>query len=236
MAVIRTSSRATARRYSRPSVKSRSSTVTRRAVTSRVPRNVFGFPRTMMTTLKYVDAYTIGGGSGSAGGNIMRMNSAYDPDYTGLGHQPMYYDNFFPIYNRYVVTSATIKVDFSPLNDDTESTTAGPWAVGLTPSSTISFSNVASTLSEQNGSVTTLIGRDKGTSVRSLTLDYQPVRDLGVSISDDTVTAANNGNPSRPWNCYVWAADQNSTSGLVRAYVTVVYRIKWFDQAIAPQS
>jgi len=235
MAVIRTSSRATARRFRRPSVKSRPSTVTRLAV-SRVPRNVFGFPRHMITTIKYVDAYSIGGSAGSAGGNIMRLNSAYDPDYTGLGHQPMYYDNFTPIYNKYVVMSSTIKVDFSPLNDDTESTTAGPWAVGLTPSSTTSFSNVPSTLSEQNGSVTTLIGRDKGTSVRSLSLDYNPMRDLGTSTSDDTLSANNGGNPSRPWHCYVWAADLNNTNGLVRAYVTVTYRVKFFDQAIAPPS
>ena len=33
----------------------------------------------------------------------MRMNSLFDPDQTGTGHQPYYFDQFAALYNRYTV-------------------------------------------------------------------------------------------------------------------------------------
>ncbi len=45
------------------------------------------------------------------------MNSLFDPDRTGGGHQPMYFDQLCPtVYNRYRVTACAYKVVISNCN------------------------------------------------------------------------------------------------------------------------
>lgn len=45
--------------------------------------------------------------------HTFRMNSIYDPDYTGVGVQPYYHDTFVPLYDRYKVNAAKITVYIS---------------------------------------------------------------------------------------------------------------------------
>lgn len=47
--------------------------------------------------------------------NQYRMNSIFDPDYTGVGHQPLGHDEFAYFYNRYRVLAAKIRVTFTPI-------------------------------------------------------------------------------------------------------------------------
>ncbi len=42
-----------------------------------------------------------------------RLNSLYDPDVTGTGHQPYQYDQLSPIYRQYLVRKAHIDLTFS---------------------------------------------------------------------------------------------------------------------------
>lgn len=45
-------------------------------------------------------------------GYVWRLNSAYDPDYTGAGHQPLGYDQLAPaLYARYRVLSCKVEVE-----------------------------------------------------------------------------------------------------------------------------
>jgi len=63
-----------------------------------------GFPDKVSVKLRYVERLDIT----TAGGvpyynHIFRANSLYDPDYTGTGHQPLYFDQYAAIYDRYKV-------------------------------------------------------------------------------------------------------------------------------------
>lgn len=46
------------------------------------------------------------------GNHVFRINSIYDPNQSGAGHQPMGYDQWGNYYNRYVVDEVDIKVTF----------------------------------------------------------------------------------------------------------------------------
>lgn len=61
-----------------------------------------------------------------------RMNSLFDPDFTGIGLQPLGFDQFSALYGRYAVVSASFEVSFS-------NTTSLPIRVGyfLSPQSTV---------------------------------------------------------------------------------------------------
>lgn len=72
-----------------------------------------GFPRKIMITHKYVDiaSKTV---SGALGIYLYKCNGMYDPDYTGTGHQPMYFDQMGALYDHYVVVGSRIRVTFLP--------------------------------------------------------------------------------------------------------------------------
>lgn len=64
------------------------------------------FPRVMWTTLRYSDTYNITQGTaGVPAYYFFKLNSIYDPDHTGGGHQALYYDQLLntDIYNQYCV-------------------------------------------------------------------------------------------------------------------------------------
>lgn len=69
-----------------------------------------GFPRKVVCTHKYVDVITMTGTAGAVATRQFVCNGMYDPDYTGVGHQPMYFDQLSAIYNHYTVIGSKIKV------------------------------------------------------------------------------------------------------------------------------
>lgn len=62
-----------------------------------------GFPDKIFVKLKYVENYTFLTSSQPYYNYIWRGNSVYDPNYTGTGHQPLYFDQYATIYQRYRV-------------------------------------------------------------------------------------------------------------------------------------
>lgn len=78
---------------------------------TRTPANVAGGPWPMQKTCKlvYFQQLSINVASG-VGQYIFTTNGLYDPNITGIGNQPLYFDQLMEIYNHYVVTSSAIEV------------------------------------------------------------------------------------------------------------------------------
>lgn len=111
------------RRYVRPYKlrrfrRARSSRRTRRYAISRrgmrklkfmkVHRPIGGFPLRKNTVLRYVEDFALNPGDGVSAVNVFSANNLFDPNYTGTGHQPMFFDNYAALYSKYKVNSATI--------------------------------------------------------------------------------------------------------------------------------
>jgi len=73
--------------------------------------DVVGFPDRLTTILKYSETYTFTGVSPSA--QVWALNSAFDPNNSGAGHQPSYYDVYSLVYGRYYVRQFMVTVDVS---------------------------------------------------------------------------------------------------------------------------
>jgi hypothetical protein len=65
-----------------------------------------------MVKLKYADLITLAPGATYAQ-YTFRGNSLFDPDYTGTGHQPRYFDQWSAFYQKYKVLSSSIRVSVS---------------------------------------------------------------------------------------------------------------------------
>jgi len=77
----------------------------------RVPRSLFGNSTT--TTLKYVEALQLNPGvAGVPATYVFSANGLFDPNITGIGHQPRGFDEIKPLFDHYLVKSSTIKVTF----------------------------------------------------------------------------------------------------------------------------
>ena len=69
-----------------------------------------GFPVNQVVKLAYEDLITLSPGTARSQ-YTFRGNSLFDPDYTGTGHQPRYFDQYAEVYSKYKVLSSSIVVE-----------------------------------------------------------------------------------------------------------------------------
>ncbi len=76
-------------------------------------RGVTGFPDQLVVKLKYNEAFTMTN-VGGFGSYTYRLNSLFDPNFTGTGHQPMNFDQYSALYQDYEVKASKLYVDVIP--------------------------------------------------------------------------------------------------------------------------
>lgn len=189
---------------------------------------MFGFPSQLLTKLRYNDTYNLTSLSGGIGKQVCSMNGIYDPDITGVGHQPLYRDTFASIYDQYAVISSKITVQFANLFTDTAV------HVGLLLDDDATSSTTYSTLMEQNlGKNTLLAPLAGGLSVKSLTNQFDCKKHLGIDpYTSETYKTAITLNATEEFNAIIWAAPANTDgSGTVQAVVTIEYLVLFTELA-----
>lgn len=70
------------------------------------------FADSKLVKLKYVDTVAMNAGAGAIASHLFRCNSIYDPDFTGIGYQPMGHDEYMILYDKYRVVGAKISATF----------------------------------------------------------------------------------------------------------------------------
>jgi hypothetical protein len=73
-----------------------------------------GFPAERTVRLTYSDFDKFTATTGVLAKYQYRINSAFDPDYTGTGHQPLGFDQWAAYYNHYVVEEVEYEVQIAP--------------------------------------------------------------------------------------------------------------------------
>lgn len=66
----------------------------------------------LRTKLVYCDTIELAPDNGMDN-HLFRINSIFDPDYTGTGHQPAFHDQWSPLYSNYRVTGFKYSVKFT---------------------------------------------------------------------------------------------------------------------------
>jgi len=120
------------------------------------------FPAVQMATLRYSTVVTLAVTiAGTPTSHLFRANSIYDPDFTGIGHQPYGYDTYASIYNHYEVLSSRIVV---------KPTQSSNFIYGIAKTDDATISADYDTIREQKG--TNVISVASGTSPESVTNYY----------------------------------------------------------------
>lgn len=190
---------------------------------------IFGFPQNIITKVRYcMQAVNTHTSSVTAETQQMKMNSCFDPDSTGAGHQPWYFDEYAALYTNYRVLGSQLRVDFSPTSADTTVGT-GPWSVGIVGSAvSTNPSTTATDRIEMNDSISQLINRDDG--VVSLFWNYDAMEKLGQQANDDTVGALVTSDPSQVYYANVWTAPFVAAAAGNAVYYKIVveYTVEFF--------
>lgn len=122
--------------------------VTNRRKKSSIP---YGMPKTNIVKLKYVDNISINPAAVGLTSHYFSANGMYDPDITGIGHQPLFFDQFMASYDHYRVIGSSIKVTQTPVAG-TGSDTPCLWGVIVDDNTFITYADAASLIeSNQSG-------------------------------------------------------------------------------------
>jgi len=164
-------------------------------------------------------------------------NGCYDPDITGAGHQPMYFDNYSQVYQRYRVDYSVITA--TVVNFDTPyigGTNAYRFLVSIdpTPGVTSQFSGNINSMIEQNspGNKWRFLSPSVNGKLPRIRMGCKPSAWINRSPKDDQLSSDTGNNPPAPVYYYlcIAAADQDVDAPGVKVAITVKYYITFFDR------
>lgn len=145
------------RRYGRRVYRRRPAAVARRRVAykarryarrGRISRRPFGgYGRIKFATLKYCEEISINAGIAAVATYVFRANSLFDPNFTGVGHQPMGFDEWMARYARYAVISSTLTMRY--VTETTSNATPCYFCIAQTATGSV-YSGVTPTLLLEN--------------------------------------------------------------------------------------
>lgn len=181
---------------------------------------IFGFPNAIITTLRYCTSISLVASAGASAIYVFSANSLFDPDVTGVGHQPMYRDQYAALYENYVVLGSKITVEF--VNHNTGSGSV----VSLCGDNDTTIVSALDTRSEQSNCITSAMAP---ASKHTLFMTFSPEKHLGTTDTDAGITAVGSS-PSNQWFYGVAACHIDSTSSLTTyARVEIEYTVKFTE-------
>lgn len=157
--------------------------------------NTAPFPKSKHVLLKYTDRATLSGGLGGIVGGTFQLglNCLFDPNLSGIGHQPMGYDQLTPIWQRWRVHKVEVKIRTLA---STGNVFTAAMVTGSQIASPLLSGAIYTELNERRGCATTIV-RDEQDSIIYATFDIAQVE--GKSIMDDNYSGGAGGNPgNRP--------------------------------------
>jgi hypothetical protein len=187
---------------------------------------IFGFPNSIITKLRYCITGTLTSTAGSSSYQVFSANGIYDPDTTGAGHQPLYYDQYALLYNKYVVLGSKITIELS-------NGTTSPFLCTLVGDDDSTISTTPFTRMEQNNSTFSVLPPIGG-GTRILVGTYEPLAQLGVAAKDDGASATAFGsNPTEGWHYALVVNTMDSASQTMYYTCEIEYTVK-FSELLTP--
>ncbi len=184
-----------------------------------VQRGIVPFAAVFKCRLRYFERITLSTTSSVNTASVysFRLNSLYDPNYTGTGHQPYQFDQLTTIYNNYRVERADFKVVFIP-DFATQGLQGG--AACFTDTNVADSSN-GKTLSELKEKAVTqfrpIATQDNRANYATLRGSILMHKGFGVTPvqyqGDDNFQAQYNANPSRTFYLELGLVDPGANPG-----------------------
>lgn len=195
----------------------------KKATTASFDRRVIA--DTTLVRLVYVDRFQVAPVAGAVFHQVMRGNSIFDPDFTGVGHQPAGRDEWAAFYKHYQVQSSRIKVQVVP---GTTGVGAASAELALVPSVTSGDFTLAEPEEVRENPLSKMALITAGIKADPVHGYMTTTKMVGQGIYDNTTTGAlMDTNPGAQWfwHLIVQAIDESTTLDMWM-YVTITYYVK----------
>jgi len=193
-----------------------------------VNRGLQPFASRYITKMKYSDSIALS--ALNAYQYAFNLNSCFDPNATGLGHQPYGFDQLTPIYNRYRVISTKYVINaYNNTNAIRFGCIATNDGAPINNMSELAESPRAQTRVQlPNGSTQSIIGRISMPSLMGRTkVQY---------MTDDRYQSLVTASPAELGLLTIYGQTINDTTTDVSVVITLEYTVEFFDPKPIDQS
>jgi len=197
-----------------------------RARICRFSPSVFGFPDKLVSRVRYHSIGSITSTSGALGTYVFRLNSTFDPDATGGGHQPLYRDTFAAIYDHYSVISSVARIRF-------QNGTSAPFLCGATiDDDTSAVANIDNLCEQTHGYQALLTPLSGSKSSLAITVAWDCKKVLGINpYASETYKTPVGSNPAEESDLILWAVDESGSTNSLTFNVDLEYLVLWTELA-----
>lgn len=182
------------------------------------------FPKKVIMTHKYTEIASLSS-SNTLGRYAWKVNSLYDPNSSGVGHQPLYTDTMSQLYNNYCVIGSKCVARFFPSGSLSTTTMIGGYINDNTSAAAVSDYN---TIVEQSmGKKAILLPGCSKPAV--ITLRWSGKKQWGKGfLHNPQMTADPNNDPAeKQYFDFFSIANDGTTSVTIRCEVTITYIAVW---------
>lgn len=152
-----------------------------------------------------------------------RANSVYDPDSTGVGHQPSYYDQCAAIYNHYRVINSRAKASF--VNNGATATIACTVGIKLDDDGDVN-TVLSSLLEEQVHLDHTIMRLQSLDSVPTSSMRYAESEFFGAKVPDTMSVFGSNPTEQAYYSVFVSPTDATTEIGPILVQVEIEYDVE----------
>lgn len=202
----------------------------RRKPTTNVNRSLQPFPQRYICKMKYCETNITGAITGQY---LYNLNSLFDPDRTGVGHQPYGFDNLALLYNRYRVIKTGWRIE-SPITEGADFR-----AVHAIPSNDPAITWGSAGYIRENPRCK-YITLNPGAPARTLngwvTLPSLMGRTSAQYMADDEYQANVGASPTEQAILYVLTTNSNGNPVQAPIQVTLEFTVEFFDPKHVLQS
>ncbi len=194
-------------------------------------------PDTMPAVLKYSDNGFLYNGTVNWTIRQWSGNGLFDPDISGVGHQPRGYDELSAIYGKYIVYASKIYL-FGTNRSTTEQVQFGVWPAVGTPALTEDYDFYEKQyLRSALVGVSTSGNAQKNLRLYATTKSVKGFRKLGPQDASYVGASGNSG--SNPGDTWIWAVAANSIVDgeyNFNIHTVIKYYCMFFDRKTVPAS
>lgn len=185
-----------------------------------------GFPNKLFTRLKYVEHFTLTATNGVLNTYRFCANGCYDPNITGTGHQPMYFDQYSALYDHFVVLGSKIKVKAGYTSSGNTNAQVAV-AVMSNDNASHSLTDISGVTEQSQVSRSVLLDPF---NTKTITKSYSAKRVYGGNIlSQDNLRGSATANPTETWYYDFMYQGIGGANASITLYVEIDYYVCWTE-------
>jgi len=197
-----------------------------------IPKLPGSLPKKMIVSMKYATTVRLDPSTlNPVAFNFYSTNSVYDPDTTGVGHQPYTHDTYQTMYNHYKVLSSSCKATF--LSNGSSSTGHVVGGVMITSDTTSPVLDFDTIRERAQSKYRIGMANDKAFTVSA---GYNHKKMYPINVAN--INAVFGNNPTEQSYFCVWATSTNESVDVssIDVVITITYRVLMWELKFLQES